>query len=353
MRVDQSLIQKLAESFEVPFTDILLIALNVCGVNSDLPHQRIRFKFKPFSYHLPFYFGIPNNIAISPFRIVGDSLILDGEKMGDIFAAEDDTCDAVYLRKNNHELCFNSHSRSLCRGCKFCFGLQTPKDRETIKAKSDVDLFFENLERRYGKDFFANLSEIALVTGCFNSADRLISHLRDIYECATRRRFDGEMYYLGTEIVTREQLAAVCHMRFRYTFALETLSRRTEILRLSKANYSIGGIMKIMECANELGVITAYSYIVGLEKFCGLRKEFLAINQLLTGFPVFNIFQPHTTDAHFLRCKGADDITFYLEARRFFEEIIDNDSIVPRRWQNYRSLWYTTYKGKDLQDETI
>lgn len=39
-------VKKLSQKYNIPKEDILLIALNCCGINAKISENRIRFKFK-------------------------------------------------------------------------------------------------------------------------------------------------------------------------------------------------------------------------------------------------------------------------------------------------------------------
>ena len=42
----------------------------------------------------------------------------------------------------------------------------------------------------------------------------------------------------------------------------------------------------------------------------------------------------------------AKSLEYYILARKIFEEVFRGTNFRPRKWENYRPLWYDYYEGK-------
>ena len=69
-------------------------------------------------------------------------------------------------------------------------------------------------------------------------------------------------------------------------------------------------------------------------------------------FPVVQVMQNYLSSQEQYRVKdAAEDVEYYLKARKTLEDIFKDTDLRPRTWENYRSVFYTTYQG--AHNETI
>lgn len=66
-------------------------------------------------------------------------------------------------------------------------------------------------------------------------------------------------------------------------------------------------------------------------------------------FPVVNIFQVHKGQKS-LRFYNAEEINYYLRARKTIENMFIGTDMRPAPWENYRSLWYLKFGKEDLNE---
>lgn len=98
-----------------------------------------------------------------------------------------------------------------------------------------------------------------------------------------------------------------------------------------------------------MGIRTNFSYIVGLESLGTLEKGFSEFLPSVNSFPIVNVFQAHRGQ-EILRHKEANNIEYYIKARRIIENVFKHTSFRPRPWENYRGLWYLKFGEEYLDD---
>jgi hypothetical protein len=49
----------------------------------------------------------------------------------------------------------------------------------------------------------------------------------------------------------------------------------------------------------------------------------------------------------------AKKLKYYIESRKLIEGIFEGSDLAPRRWENYRPLWYKTFKDKPLPNNAF
>lgn len=352
-------IRFLTHSYEVPFEDALFVTLNIYGVAFKCNFNRMRMGVQTtdkeiFSYSqslgiLDFYFALPINDS-SPFSVVGDKLLFNNRIIADAIGPSEDFCDSNYSRRSGTVLNINPNSRTSCRGCKFCYtGYQVPRDRKRMACKIDVKEFFEGWMKENMENDLSRLVQVAVVTGCYNSDEELCSFLLMLKEVLRQHNFKGEIFYLGSQITSKEALEKLISIQpFCYCLSLECFENRTSFLRDKKSNLTLESAFRLMEFAKSIGHRVNFSYVLGLEPLFTVEKYFLLAKQYINSFPIINTLQIHKYHSQSLLTPEAINIEYFFEARKILERIFINTDMRPREWENYRSLWFLEFNKEKL-----
>ncbi len=349
-------VEFLANKYKLPAEDNMLMALNSKGINTDLPYPRIRFRLKLDGTSKEFYAGVPKK-ENTPFFVSEREglLLLDGNRLGTVRSAENDTCDTIYMRRGGTVLNLNSNSRSMCKGCRFCFDAQTPNDRKRLLKAPEIEEFVHDFLSKSGREDLSHLHQVAIVTGCFGGEQAVVDHLMAAYEVLSKHGFQGELLYLGAQLRSPESFKTLKRNvgNFAFVMALECFERREILLNKIKSSLGAEKIRDILAHSRELGFPTTVTYIVGLDSLEEMEKGFERIRDVLTRFPITNIFQPHKANQEPLLRDEARELDYYLDARLVFERMFSDTALRPRSWENYRSLWYFKFSGEEMHGPTI
>ena len=349
-----SQIKRLSKKYDIPAEDILLIALNCCGVKAEIPEKRIRFKLKLNTCDEIFYFAVCVNTGESPFFIKDDRLFFYKNPIGYIIDQENDTCDSTYFRRNRTALTLNSNSRSKCRGCKFCGTYN--QDAEDINNLLTEDRLVNHINEILIQNSIADLSSfvyIAICTGCLKNEENTLEHILMVRRVLNKQfKFTNELVYIGSQITSAENLKTLKKLAepFSLYLTMESFTRRKDLLRHSKAQITISKAKRILKSAMNKGIDTTILYILGLDPIDILVKEFREFSPYLTKFPIINLFQNYLSDHELLKIPEAKNIEYFLIVRKKLEKIFANSALRPKPWENYRSLWYLTFNNEKIND---
>jgi hypothetical protein len=352
-------LKQLSGAYDVPFEDVLFIALNVTGVDYDCGYDRMRgqlhldnvnlFSYAESRKDLDFYFALPVH-SNSPFKLINQTLFLGNDKLGIMNGATEDICNSHYWRRGKTSLNINPNRRTTCHGCEFCYAIyQVPLDNKRLLTKEDFNLFFKKFLSQYNMTSMEKLIEISAVTGCYKDGEQLVEVLKNLRHVATEEYgFKGRILYLGSQINSEHLLEELAEIKpIRLCYSIETFERR-EILRQNKRYVSLQTISRLLDKARELGFEVNFSYVLGLETLDVVEKYFDAFKYSINQFPIVNTLQVHRLQSELLRADGADNIKFYLEARKIIESIFLKTNLRPEVWNNYRSLWTLKFADFDL-----
>jgi len=353
-----NIIGRLAEKYGIPLEDVLFIALNINGVSFECDYNRMRMAFhladsNLFDYakkrgELDYYFALPVN-QNSPFTMVDNILLLQNTVIGQAIGPTEDICDSHYPRRKGISLNINPNSRTSCRGCQFCYAAyQVPYDRKRMKTEFDLKDFFESWMFQYGLTNLSHLIQASIVTGCYESSDALCQFLRTLKRVLTEYQFAGKIFYLGSQITTKEQLRDLTEIQpFGICLSLETFERR-DLLRKDKMAVSLQDVCESMDFAQGLGYEVNFSYIVGMESLRVMEYHFRCFRNHVNKFPTINTLQMHKYHQSILMDPEAHRLEYYLEARQLLERLFAETSMRPLVWEDYRSLWFLTFNGEPL-----
>jgi hypothetical protein len=346
-------IKPLSVQYSVPEVDILLIALNRYGVCVNIPDQRLRFKLSPLHTEEVFYLAVCVNTFNSPFSIKenGD-LYLNDIKVGKIFDIEHDTCDASYFRRNKTEMTLNSNMRSHCKGCTFCGTYRLdPEDRVDMSNDEKIAVFIDKHLQRNEISDLSKLKRITLCTGCFEDEMKLVEHIHSIYRVFNAYGFNRRIHYIGSQLRSEEAMKAIEDKipYFSLSLTVECFSNRETRMRDEKASLKMKDIQDILYRSLKHNFSTKYLYIVGLDDLNTMRYGVESLEKYVNRIPLFQIMQNYVKEHENQRAPDARDISYYLEARKMIETIFNSSNFKPRSWENYRGLFYTTYKNEELR----
>lgn len=342
-----------SEKYDIPFTDVMLIALNRYGLCANITDKRLRFKLKPSTCTMFFYLAVCVNTYDSPFTINDNNILcMNGEELGRIFDIEKDTCDATYFRRDKTELTLNSNMRSQCKGCTFCgtYNLD-PDDRVDMSTDEKIAEFIQGYLKINNMKDLSNLVRVTICTGCFFNEMQLVEHIISVYRVFRQYGFTKRIRYIGSQIKSEEAMQKIEDMipYFSLSLTVECFSKREVRMRKEKASLNMDNIQKILTRSLAHNFSTNYLYIVGLDDLSIMQSGVELLLNSINRIPIFQVMQNYVKKHENERAEAAKTLDYYLQARKFIEKTFANTTMKPRTWENYRSLFYTTYQNNPLE----
>lgn len=348
--------ERLSEKYNLEISEIILMDLNRCGIH--LPNNevrvdfRVRFKANILDSYNSWYALPVRNMEDTPFMAKDGNIYLLGEIIGKYDELRLDTCESSYQR-GPHLLNLNSRSRSNCGGCKACvhnyhnfYDSTVIKDNTPLKTKDDINRFFDskNID-------VVNLVQIAVVTGLFHGERNVLDHMNLVHEVASERGFNGELMYFGCELNSDDGLKEFANINnAKLIYALDNFTKRDILLAKTKSLITIEKAKETLDKAKDLGVKTTISYISGIDSLKEVLSGFTLLRNSFNAFPVINIYQIQNQDQANILNEDARELEYYILSRLKLEEIFHNTGLKPKRWENYRPLWYDYYENERVED---
>lgn len=351
MLSDQAELDILSREHQVPAEDVLLIALNSCGLKSDLPHPRLRFKLRLHSrpeetLFLILSLGRDN----SPFSLVDNTILFENAPIATVVEAENDDVVLGYLRCNKQVLTLNSNARSTCTGCVFCPNTLENANDPRLSVMDDIENYLSMLCAEEGWQDLSHLTSVAVCTGCFIHEDKAIDHLERVREVLTRFGSKAEIRFLTSVLHSNEGFDRIAEVvaPFHLTFTIECFTNRAAILKDSKAKVGLDEVSEILARSKARGFRTDFTYVAGLDS---LEDAIFGLDRLgpnVSSFPLVQVFQPHNRFMESYRKEEARSLNYYLKLRKHLEGLFASADFKPQSWENYRPLWYFAYAGQPM-----
>lgn len=351
---------ELSERTNIPLSEIIQIDLNRSGIylpNDEVRENfRVRFKGKILDDYETWYALPVRGKEDTNFSAYNGSLYFKDVRIGNLTTSLMlDTCESSYQR-GPHLLNLNSRSRSNCGGCKACihnyksfYDNTVIKDQNALYTKDDINNFFDIKEIDVSQ-----LVQIAVVTGLFHGEEKVVEHMKLIDEVAKNRGFNGELMYFGCEVNSEEALNELAKIdNFALIYAYDNFTKRNQLLAKTKAALSLENAKHTLDMAKNKGINTTISYIAGIDSFKNMKNGFTLIKDSLTQFPIINIYQIQNNNQAMIMDEEARYLEYYLNSRIELEKILHDKDFKPKRWANYRPLWYKYYNGEMLEDNSF
>ena len=339
--------EMLSRRHGIPTEEILLMGLNLCGVNYLVGFngmKRGRFAMKPSGMDRSFFFAMTIN-PDSPFTHDGRNIFLGDAIIGSASEVITDTCTDTYHRNNRRHVTVNSNIRGSCRGCKFCGTYEMASEESSLLSLDAMRASARQMIAHCGRV----PESIGLVTACFPSEDELVDHLLMLRKVYRELGFVGEIQYIGSQLTSSESLDVLSSDgRFSLYFSVEIFDRRNILMRPEKARVTLDVGRAVIGEAKARGIDTSMLYILGLDPLETLEEEFPKYASILTRHPLVQLMQNYSPKHEFLKDEEAHSLDYYLRARKFMEGLFDPMGLYPRGWDNYRAPWFGWYGNKRL-----
>ena len=348
-------VASLASEFNVPSSEILLIAINLFGVNADVPQTRARLDITLYDApDHPWRVIVPTNAAASPFTLSGGVLRIGTFGVGSVATDVPDDAVGGYFRWGGRAATVNPNARSRCVGCAFCPNtLEAASDPRATTDQTMKDLVAV-LERAHPDGHLHSLAEVTISTGCYGTESAALAAVLRLTEALRERGSRPRIGLLSSVVTSREALRELSREvdGFILRLTVECFERRGLLLKQSKAALDLQDAVRIATTARDLGLDVSYTYVVGLDSSVGLSRGNETLLPLATRWPNFQVYQAHNAIMEILRDPKAANLRYYLEARMNIETTAKRYglTIAPANWEGYRSLWYNTFAGAPIHE---
>lgn len=350
--------EDLSKKYNLPILEIILMDLNRCGIY--LPNNevrvdfRVRFKAQILNSYNSWYALPVRNEEDTPFKAQNNKIYLLNNEIGNFDELRLDTCESLYQR-GPYLLNLNSRSRSNCGGCKACvhnyhdfYDSTVIRDNTPLKTYDDINAFFDQKKIDVEK-----LVQIAVVTGLFHGEKNVLEHMNLVNKVAKSRGFNGELMYFGCEVNSIDSLKNLAAIdNFKLIYALDNFTKRDSLLAKTKSLITLDKAKETLNNAKNLGIKTTISYIAGIDELKELGNGFILLKDSFTTFPIINIYQIQNSNQASILNEEARNLEYYILARMFLEKLFEGSEMKPKRWENYRPLWYDYYENEKVLDNS-
>jgi hypothetical protein len=346
--------ERIASDWDVPVEDVALIALNHCGLSNEDRGQRSRIVLTVASrpeeqIHLILSLRRPS----SPFTLRDDTILLGDEPFAHVDRLATDDTVLGYWRNGGRALTLNSNARSQCVGCAFCPNTLEDAADPALRSAPDLAAYFAAVAEGRGGTM-SGVDRVTVCTGCFRYEQLALGHLSRVRALMREHGCDGVLHFLSSVLETDEGLDAAAELGpFHLTLTAECFTGRQTILKESKARLDVGAMESLLHRAEGAGLVTDFTYIVGLDPYADATRGLKLLAPHTTTFPRIQVYQAHTSLMDVYLQPEARVIDYYLKVRKRLEELFGATGLRPKPWENYRSLWYFQFGREPLAGARI
>lgn len=205
-----------------------------------------------------------------------------------------------YLRNSNYltptlfdEMIINLNFQQQCYLCNFCQNLVCGSQRSITEEEG-----FQLIMSRGDISDLGNMHEIAVVTGCFWSGDRVCEHIIKIIDLAVQYGFKGRLFYIGFELIESKLIKKLLEKiqqknlkGLKMAYTIEKFSERNRLLGGCKGKYTLDDIVNCLKLLKDSGITELqYSYIPGLDTLDDFKRGAERLASLAT--PHISIYRP-------------------------------------------------------------
>lgn len=141
--------------------------------------------------------------------------------------------------------------------------------------------------------------------------------------------------------------------KFSLIYALDNFSKREMLLSKTKSLITVENAKQTLELAKSNNIKTTISYIAGLDTIQEMKDGFTYLKESFSAFPIINVYQTQTAGQANILSEEARDLRYYLESRKEIERIFKDVEYRPKRWENYRPLWYRYFDDEELPNNSF
>lgn len=199
-----------------------------------------------------------------------------------------------------------------------------------------------------------NLIQIAVVTGLFKGEKNVVEHMKLISEVVKEQGFHGELMYFGCEVNSEAALKELASLgKFSLIYALDNFSKREMLLSKTKSLITLEDAKTTLQLAQSNNIKTTISYIAGLDSVQDMKEGFDYLKESFSAFPIINVYQTQTQGQANILTEEGKELRYYLESRIELEKIFKDTNYRPKRWENYRPLWYKYFADEELPNNSF
>lgn len=353
--ISQKELVSYGREFGVPDIDCAMIAMNAVGARCNMDLTRARMDVRPTGSSEDWQLILALDSPDSPFSMNKAGIFLGEDLAAEMVRIENDDVVLSYLRKQGRALTLNTYSRSACTGCTFCPNVIEESADGTLKQEQEFAQLFKWICKDNGWKDLSHVDAIAVCSGCFHNADAAIDHLKMIRSISSDFEFAGRLHLLSSVIRERRDLERAARElgAFHLTLTLECFTRRDALLKSTKASLTFEDTKRILDDCCELGILGDFTYIVGLDDLESTVDGLVSLSAHVSTFPRIQIFQAHNGYMRSYRNAQANNFDYYFNVRDRVGDAYFERGFQPETWENYRSLWYTEFKGRMISGPRI
>lgn len=344
-------LESLASRYRVPVGDVLLIGINLFGIDSEQGRHRARIQVRlEANPEVSWQIITPTNAAGSPFTLQEETLRLGGVRVGEIRRVDADEAVGGYFRDAGRAVTLNPNARSRCVGCAFCPNtLEAAADPRMVEDRGLAELLTA-LAAQHPAGNLKLVEEITVSTGCFEREQAALDHLISLRSVLTQFGVAARIGFLTSVIRSKSGFATLNDKVAPFVMRLtaECFTRRDLLLKASKAQLLVEDMPGVLREAAEAGLGTSFTYVVGLDDLESMQAGVEALAPYTSEFPNFQVYQAHNQIMGGLRADGAHLLEFYLRARAAIENVMGPTGLRPAAWEGYRPLWYFSFGDEPL-----